>query len=223
MSSGGPVDINNIGNNDFIGLISDFGIPGNWGIRADTGNATPTPTPTITPTPTATPPGDTLWYNGDFNDVDGLTNEQDTFAVGFSHIFDDFNVPDAGGWDVTSVFSNDLVSTTIIGASWEIRQGITAGNGGTLIASGTTVTPVVTPTGRSGFGFTEFTVEVTGLNVHLDRGRELSPQRDADRQSGRSVPSIQRPAVPTASAHLAAITTMPSSIARSSARFTSRG
>jgi len=168
MSSGGPVDLNNPGNNDFLGLITDFGIPGNWGIRADTGNATPTPTPTITPTPTATPPGDTLWYNGDFNDVDGLTNEQDTFAVGFSHIFDDFNVPDAGGWDVTSVFSNDLISTTVIGASWEIRQGITAGNGGTLIASGTTVTPVVTPTGRSGFGFTEFTVEVTGLNVHLD-------------------------------------------------------
>ena len=46
-------------------------------------------------------------------------------------------------------------------------QGISAGNGGTLIASGTTVTPVVTPTGRSGFGFIEFMVEVTGLNVHL--------------------------------------------------------
>ena len=166
MSSGGPVDLNNPGNNDFLGLIDDFGIPGNWGIRADTGDTTPTPTPTVTVTPTPTP-GDALWYNGDFNDVDGLTNEQDTFAPGFSHIYDDFNVPDADGWDVTSVFSNDLVSTNIIGASWEIRQGITAGNGGTLIASGTTVAPVVTPTGRSGFGFIEFTVEVTGLNVHL--------------------------------------------------------
>ena len=30
-----------------------------------------------------------------------------------------------------------------------------------------TATPVVTPTGRSGFGFTEYMVEVTGLNVHL--------------------------------------------------------
>src|SRR6266480_3578066 len=60
MSSGGPVDINNIGNNDTIGLIDDFGIPGNWLIRADTGGGgTPTPTPTATPTgtPTATPTG----------------------------------------------------------------------------------------------------------------------------------------------------------------------
>ncbi|MEO5754133.1 MAG: hypothetical protein ABIR38_05455, partial [Chthoniobacterales bacterium] len=38
MSSGGPVDINNLGNNDFIGLIDDFGLPGNWLIRADAGS-----------------------------------------------------------------------------------------------------------------------------------------------------------------------------------------
>ena len=37
MSSGAPVDINNLGNNDFLGLIDDFGLPGNWGIRADAG------------------------------------------------------------------------------------------------------------------------------------------------------------------------------------------
>ena len=35
MSSGGPVDINTLGNNDFIGIIDDFGIPGNWLIRAN--------------------------------------------------------------------------------------------------------------------------------------------------------------------------------------------
>lgn len=35
MSSGAPVDLNNPGNNDFIGLIDDFGLPGNWLIRAD--------------------------------------------------------------------------------------------------------------------------------------------------------------------------------------------
>jgi hypothetical protein len=37
MSSGGPVDINMPGNNDFLGLIDDFGLPGNWGIRANSG------------------------------------------------------------------------------------------------------------------------------------------------------------------------------------------
>jgi hypothetical protein len=36
-SDGGPVDIVNPGNNDFIGIIDDFGIPGNWLIRAEAG------------------------------------------------------------------------------------------------------------------------------------------------------------------------------------------
>jgi hypothetical protein len=169
MSDGSNVDINNPGNNDFLGLIDDFGLPGNWGIRGDTGNGTPTPTPTTTPTPTptTTPPG-ALWYNGDFDFVDGLANEQDTFAQGYSHIYDDFNVPDSGGWNVTSVFSHDLISTTVIGATWEIRSGVSSGNPGTIVASGTTVTPVITPTGNNAFGFDEFQVEVTGLNVNLD-------------------------------------------------------
>ena len=167
-AAGGDVNLENPGQNDTVGLIDDFGLPGNWLIRANSGDQTPTPTPSSTPTPT--PMGDALWYNGDFDGVDGLTNEQDTFAPGFAHVYDDFNVNDGGGWDVTSVFSDDLISTTVTGATWEIRQGITSGNGGTLIASGTTMTPNVTPTGRSGFGFTEFMVEVTGLDVHLDPG-----------------------------------------------------
>jgi hypothetical protein len=118
-------------------------------------------------------PLDALWYNGDFDGEatgNGLTNEQDTFASGFSHIYDDFNVNDSGGWDITSVFSNDFLSSNITSATWEIRQGMSAFNGGTLVASGSTDAPVITPTGRFGFGFTEFTVEVTGLSVHLDPG-----------------------------------------------------
>ena len=44
---------------------------------------------------------------------------------------------------------------------------------------------MVTATGRSGFGFTEFTVEVTGLSVHLDPGTyflNVTPIGDLDRQ-----------------------------------------
>jgi hypothetical protein len=129
------------------------------------GTGTPTPTPTPTP-----PPGNALWYNGDYDGDatgNGLSNEQDTFATGFSHVFDDFIVADSGGWDITSVFSNNQVSTNITSATWEIRQGVSAGNGGTLVASGSTDAPVITPTGRFGFGLPEFTVEVTGLSVHL--------------------------------------------------------
>src|SRR5438034_3393699 len=102
-----------------------------------------------------------LWYNGDFNGVNGLANEDNT-ALGsgeFASVYDDFNVP-SPGWTLTAVFSDNLSSTTITGALWEIRQGISEGNGGTLIASGMTMTPVVTPTGRSGFGCTEYMFEV---------------------------------------------------------------
>ncbi len=173
VAGGASGDINNLNNNELpVAAIEFYGLVGNWLIRADS-NGDPTPTPSPTPTPTATPPmGDALWYNGDFNDVNGLANERDT-SLGsgqYASTYDDFNVPDADGWDVTSVFSNNLADTSIIGASYEIRQGVSAGNPGTLIASGMTVTPTVTPTGRSGFGFTEFMVSIEGLNVHLAAG-----------------------------------------------------
>ncbi|MFZ0916610.1 MAG: hypothetical protein WAN04_06925, partial [Candidatus Udaeobacter sp.] len=127
--------------------------------------------------PTATPSGTPtcfhlLWYNGDFNGVNGLANEDNT-SLGsgeFASVYDDFIVPSGPGWNVTSVFSDNLSSTNVTGASWEIRQGVAEGTGGTLIASGMTMTPVVTPTGRSGFGFTEYMVEVTGLSVSLPPG-----------------------------------------------------
>jgi len=108
-----------------------------------------------------------LWYNGDFNGVNGLANEENTSIGEDSHVYDDFLVTDSGGWDVTAVFSDNLENTNVTGATWEIRQGISAGNCGILIGSGMTMTPVVTPTGRSGFGFTEYQIEVTGLAVHL--------------------------------------------------------
>jgi PEP-CTERM motif len=111
------------------------------------------------------PPG-SLWYNGDFNGVNGLSNERNTLIIQ-AGVYDDFNVTGGPFWNVTAVFSDNLENTVITGADWEIRTGLSNGNAGTLIASGTTNSPVVTPTGRSGFGFTEYMVEVTGLNVFL--------------------------------------------------------
>jgi hypothetical protein len=134
---------------------------------------TPTATATPTPTPTGSPTGGILWYNGDFNGVNALANEQNT-SIGsgeFASVYDDFIVSTSGGWDVTAVFSDNLITTnmtgTVIGATWEIRQGISEGNGGTLIASGMTSAPSVTPTGRGTFNFNEYMVEVPGLAVHL--------------------------------------------------------
>jgi hypothetical protein len=136
------------------------------------GGGTPTPTPTSTPTATGSPtcmPGP-LWYNGDFNGINGLANEENT-ALGdgqYARVYDDFNVP-SPGWTVTSVFSDNLENTNVTGATWEIRQGVSEGNGGTLIASGMTMTPVVTFLWCH-FGFCEYRIEVTGLNVSLVEG-----------------------------------------------------
>jgi len=110
----------------------------------------------------------TLWYNGDFNGVNGLANEKNTI-VSQAGVYEDFNVTGGPAWHVTNVFSDNLMTAgeVITGADWEIRTGVSAGNAGTLVASGTTNSPLVTLTGRGGFGFQEYMVEVTGLNVFL--------------------------------------------------------
>jgi hypothetical protein len=111
------------------------------------------------------PPG-SLWYNGDWNYVNGIPNERNT-KVTQAALYDDFNVTAPLGWHVTALFSDNALNTVVTGADWEIRTGVSTGNAGKLIASGTTNSPVVTPTGRSGFGYTEYMVEVTSLNVFL--------------------------------------------------------
>ncbi len=183
----GTADINDLNNNELpVAPIESFGLVGNWLIRADsTGNPTPTPTPT------PTPPPNVRWYNGDFNDVNGLANERDT-SLGqdqYASVYDDFNVTDSQGWDVTSVFSNNLADTNVTGATYEIRQGVSEGNAGTLIASGMTAAPIVTATGRSGFGFTEFMVEIPGLSVHLDPGNYFLNVTPTGDLTGRSFDS----------------------------------
>lgn len=158
IAGGAHGNVYNLNENDFpVAPIENYGSVGNWLIRAEQGGPTPSPTP------------GPLWYNGDFNGVNGLSNEQDTSlgAGEYAHTYDDFLVSNANGWDVTSVFSNNLSSTNVTGATWEIRQSLSAGNGGTVIAQGMTATPIITPTLRTGFGFVEYTVEVTGLSIHL--------------------------------------------------------
>jgi hypothetical protein len=110
------------------------------------------------------PPG-SLWYNGDWDFVGSHANESNT-SSSTSQVFDDFFVG-SSGWMVSGLFSRNLISTTVTGAVWEIRTGVSGGSEGILAASGSTATPTVTPTGRSGMGLNEFTVEVTGLNLFL--------------------------------------------------------
>ncbi len=116
----------------------------------------------------------TLWYNGDFDGRNGGANQfEGQFGAGlFSVIADNFTGPPSGGtWTVTGVFSNNIMdpglNTAITTANWEIRTGVSEGNGGTVVASASAAPATVTPTGRVGFGRTEYTVMVTGLNVSL--------------------------------------------------------
>jgi hypothetical protein len=113
----------------------------------------------------AQPPPGSLWYNGDWDFNNGLPNERNT-AVTQAAVYDDFNVT-APGWHVTALVSdNAFFNVVVTAADWEIRTGVSEGNGGTLVASGTTNAPLITPTGRL-VEFVEYMVEVPGLNVFL--------------------------------------------------------
>ena len=114
-------------------------------------------------------PDSTLWYNGDFNGVNGLANERNT-VVSQAAVYENFIVPTGQMWNITSVFSDNLANTTIGAADWEIRSGVAEGNGGTLLGSGSNAAATVSLTGRSGFGFLEYMVQVNGLNLTLGPG-----------------------------------------------------
>ncbi len=110
-----------------------------------------------------------LWYNGDFNGANALANERNT-SVSDAAVYENFNVTDAGGWNISEVFSNNLMSLTgVNSADWEIRSGVSTGNGGTLVAGGTS-SAAQSLTGRNGFGYNEYKIDITGLNVNLAQG-----------------------------------------------------
>lgn len=76
-----------------------------------------------------------LWYNGDFDGRDALVNQTGP-ADGL--VYDNFIVPVGQTYHITGVFSNNLMYSPgdASSAYWEIRSGVSAGNGGTLVASG---------------------------------------------------------------------------------------
>jgi hypothetical protein len=55
------------------------------------------------------------------------------------------------------------------------------------VAGGSTATPTVMATGRSGFGYNEFTVEVTGLNFSLISGQYWLNVTPIGNGTGRSL------------------------------------
>jgi len=103
-----------------------------------------------------------LFYTGDFDsnnsNANGLANEAD-LLVADSHIYTAIPFFQKNGSSVTGLFENSLDSVGVEDPAqdtWDIRRGVSSGNGGTSVASGSAKS-TDTPTGRSGFGLTEYT------------------------------------------------------------------
>jgi len=106
------------------------------------------------------------FYGGDFDGENGLSDEFNT-AVGDAFVFENFNW---GGGTITGIYANylsDLSSTN--GYNFEIRSGVSAGNGGTLEASGTGTGTWAT-NGMDGFGFTGRRLDSDAMSVNLPAG-----------------------------------------------------
>jgi len=117
-----------------------------------------------------------LFYGGDFDPNDpnanGLTNETDSYVNGDpygSAIYQNF-VYD-GNSPITGLFTNNFIASNSIPKNgyWEIRSGVSEGNGGTLVASGTN--PLINaPTGLNAFGYPIYTNAVTFSPLVLNAG-----------------------------------------------------
>jgi len=107
-----------------------------------------------------------LFYGGDTNpnspNANGLANDN-TLLVPDTSTLVPFTVPTGSTWEVSGLFTNDLADgydgIDPAQATWSISSGVSNGNGGTVIASGTS-SASFTPTGRVSFGFNEYTTLV---------------------------------------------------------------
>jgi len=114
-----------------------------------------------------------LWYAGDLNpsasNAQGFADEN-TLLVPTTTTYAAFQVPAGQNWAVTGALVNVLSNNHGVldpkQAVWAITTGISSGNAGTTIATGT-ATAFVGPTGRVAFGLTEYTVDVTFPKVAL--------------------------------------------------------
>ena len=119
-------------------------------------------------------PSGCLFYGGDFDannpNANGLSNENDAIVGGYPYGDATYeNFVNSQTWNITGLFTNNLSYLVPTAGYWEIREGVSEGNGGTLIATGTG--PVTNAlTGRGGFGFPERHNEVDGLHVTLSAG-----------------------------------------------------
>lgn len=82
--------------------------------------------------------GTVKYYGGDPDDVSGLLDIRS--AISDALVFDDFNWSGGG---VDRLFGNyssnaNVFANAVVAMEFEIRSGVSAGSGGTLVASGST-------------------------------------------------------------------------------------
>ena len=112
-----------------------------------------------------------LWYNGDRDTLDSIFATSTGGNVGA--VYDDFNVTAATGWNVTGVSGVFRLPDAVSSASWEIRTGMSAGNGGTVVDSGTSSSLTLTeiaPANPANDHGPAYQLSVTGLNFALGPG-----------------------------------------------------
>ncbi len=115
-----------------------------------------------------------LFYGGDLDLSDpnqnGLGNENDALVGGNPYGAATYqNFTPRSQVVVDGLFSNNLSGLNPATGYWEIRTGVSEGNGGTLVASGTGAM-TQTPTGRSDFGYIEYRDELDLLHVTVNAG-----------------------------------------------------
>lgn len=104
-----------------------------------------------------------LFYGGDFDPNGPFPNaleNQESVILGNAAVYVPFAVPPNQTWTVGGFFSNNLSSHAKLDPpqiQWSVSTGVSQGNAGTVIASGTSQA-TLTPTGRSWNGMNEYTV-----------------------------------------------------------------
>jgi hypothetical protein len=103
--------------------------------------------------------GDLVWFNGGFDNENGLASERNT-DVSDARTYDNFSLP-SGYNQVTGLLGQFYLTPNLVNAPvyWEIRQGAAPNTGGALIASGTQGGATYTFIG-SGFGFTIYEIRM---------------------------------------------------------------
>lgn len=133
-----------------------------------------------------------VYYAGDLdaNNPNGFSNEN-TLLISDSWTYNEIKSPIAAR--VSAAFTNNLQTFDLIDprtANWDFRVGVTNNGCGTSVGSGTNPA-LLTPTGRSAFGYTEYELLTTSPlsvpkgNVWFDVQPNCTNPSDGECSSGR--------------------------------------